>query len=271
MKHSQLLSVILTVLLVALVSGCTSGSFELGPGGPNLLLEFSSQSPEEKIDEGEIQELPDLEQPTLIAWERNAEDFSNRVGDMITLSLPPHGYACGLWGIGVYTTDSSIGTAAVHMGLITFDKGGEVTIKVTEGREYYGGLLVNGVSSAAYGAWPLSFVFVDKNGRLIGKEKLEPIEISYLTTAAELGLEPGETMRVRIPSDSPAQDIFGSDPYTFDSSIASAAAHKGLVTLDQGGIVNVKMLTKRQAFIGEDRNEIYSYDYEGTLEAYTLE
>ena len=171
----------------------------------------------------------------------------------------------------MYTTDTSIGTAAVQMGLLTFDKGGQVTIEVTEGRQYYGGLLINGVSSAAYGAWPLSFVFVDKNGRVIGKEKLEPIEISYLTTAADLGLEPGETMRVRIPSNSPAKDISGSDPYTFDSSIASAAAHKGLITLESGGTVTVRMLSKKQAFIGEDRNDIYSYDYEGAMEAFTVE
>ena len=269
MKHTRLFSAFL--MLIVLLTGCTSGALEIGPGGPSLYLEYSKQSAEVEVEEAEVVEKPDLEQPTLIAWERNAEDFSNRVGDTITLSLPPHGYASGVWGVGVYTTDSSIGTAAVHMGLITFAKGGEVTIEVTEGRQYYGGLLLNGVSSAAYGSWPLSFVFVDKSRRPIGREKLEPIEISYLTTAADLGLEPGEKMRVRIPSDSLAQDVFGSDPYTFDSSIASAAAHKGLLSLNAGGVVNVKMLQKRQAFIGEDRNDIYSYDYEGALEAFTFE
>ncbi|MEA4859203.1 MAG: LCCL domain-containing protein [Sphaerochaeta sp.] len=269
MNHTRLISVLL--MLIALLVGCTSGALEIGPGGPNLFLEYSKQSSNGEIEEEEVADKLDLEQPTLIAWERNAEDFSNRVGDTITLSLPAHGYPAGVWGVGIYTTDSSIGTAAVHMGLITFGKGGTVTIEVTEGRQNYGGLLINGVSSTSYGSWPLSFVFLDKNGRPIGTEALEPIEISYLSTAVDLGLEPGEKMRVRIPPNSPAQDVFGSDPYTFDSSIASAAAHKGLISLTQGGVVSVRMLEKRQAFIGNDRNDIYSYDYEGALEAFTLE
>ncbi len=153
-------------LLIGLLIGCTSGGFEIGPGGPNLHLEFSkeaSQDEPEMVEEEEEASPTQTvkgERPSLAAWDQNPEAFTHIIGDRVTLELPPNGFEGSIWGLGEYTTDSSIGTAAVHMGLITFQKGGAVTIEITDGRTHYGGLLRNGVVSSRYESWPLSVVFV---------------------------------------------------------------------------------------------------------------
>ncbi|MEZ5133629.1 MAG: LCCL domain-containing protein [Acidimicrobiales bacterium] len=51
-----------------------------------------------------------------------------------------------------HTDDSSICTAAVHMGLITFEDGGEVTIVIEDGLNEYIGLESNDVTSNSYGS-----------------------------------------------------------------------------------------------------------------------
>ena len=65
-----------------------------------------------------------------------------------------------MWGTDVYTDDSSICTAAVSAGLITFQAGGSVTIEIRQGQSSYAGSTRNGVTSKGYGSWNGSFVFV---------------------------------------------------------------------------------------------------------------
>jgi hypothetical protein len=95
-----------------------------------------------------------------IAWDQTAEPWRGFTGDTYSVTLPPGGTESEIWGTGVYTDDSSIGTAAVHMGLITFVGGGDVTIRILAGRSSYTGTLQNGVTSGDYGSWDASFEFV---------------------------------------------------------------------------------------------------------------
>ena len=73
---------------------------------------------------------------------------------------PPDGSESAIWGNDIYTADSSICTAAVHAGVITFEKGGTVTIEFRPGRQIYGSTERNGVTSHTFGEYPRSFVFV---------------------------------------------------------------------------------------------------------------
>ncbi|MEP7159081.1 MAG: LCCL domain-containing protein, partial [Chloroflexota bacterium] len=56
--------------------------------------------------------------------------------------------------------DSSVCTAAVHAGLITFAAGGSVTIEIQPDAVTYTGSERNGVSSGSWSTWYGSFVFV---------------------------------------------------------------------------------------------------------------
>ncbi|NLE16824.1 MAG: hypothetical protein GX626_13265 [Spirochaetales bacterium] len=268
------LKVMSVLLLIGLLIGCTSGGFEIGPGGPNLHLEFSKEATQEAEAEPEeeasaMQEVKG-ERPSLAAWDQNAEAFTHVIGDRVTLELPPNGFSGNLWGLGEYTTDSSIGSAAVHMGLITFQKGGVVTIEITDGRTKYGGLLRNSVVSSTYESWPLSFVFVDAKGKPITLQETGGVQVDWSNTIRELGLEEGQTMTVTLPAGGTEKEVWGSDPYTGDTPIGSAAVHKGLVTFDAGGTVTVQMLPMRSTFAGSERNGIESYEYDAPNEAFTF-
>ena len=63
-----------------------------------------------------------------------------------------------IWGVDVYTADSSICTAAVHAGIITMEEGGEVTVEFRPGRAVYGSTTRNGITSKNFGEYPHSFV-----------------------------------------------------------------------------------------------------------------
>lgn len=93
-------------------------------------------------------------------WATTAAHWDYKVGAKYSLVLPPGGSVGAVWGTDVYTNDSSIGTAAVHAGLITFNTGGRVTIELVEGKPSYQGSSRNGVTSDSYGDWGGSFRFV---------------------------------------------------------------------------------------------------------------
>ena len=59
----------------------------------------------------------------------------------------------------MYTSDSSICTAAVLEGLITVEDGGVVAVDVVDGEDSYSGSTANGVTSQDYRAYALSFEF----------------------------------------------------------------------------------------------------------------
>lgn len=100
-----------------------------------------------------------------ITWADSLEDIETdeelKVGDTIKVKLPADGTAWSVWGTGTYSSDSSVGTAAVHAGAITLDKGGVVEIEVVAGQDSYEGSSANGVDSADWGSWELSFKVVD--------------------------------------------------------------------------------------------------------------
>ena len=72
------------------------------------------------------------------------------VGDSRTLDCSPGGPIASVWGTGVYTSDSSICTAAVLEGLITVADGGVVVVEVVDGEDSYRGSTANGVTSLDY-------------------------------------------------------------------------------------------------------------------------
>jgi hypothetical protein len=63
-----------------------------------------------------------------------------------------------VWGTEVYTSDSHVGTAAVHQGLLKPGEKAVVRVKVIPGQASYLGSTKNGVTSTSYGTWGVSFV-----------------------------------------------------------------------------------------------------------------
>ena len=55
--------------------------------------------------------------------------------------------------------------------------------------------------------------------------------------------------------------VWGTDVYTDDSSVCTAAVHAGLITLAGGGTVTIEMRGGEASYRGEDRNGITSWNY----------
>jgi len=92
-------------------------------------------------------------------WSATATAYAGNMGVRYQYICPPGGDARNVWGTTTYTSDSSVCTAAVHMGLITFTQGGAVTIRISPGLSEYVGSTRNGVTTSGYGASTASFTF----------------------------------------------------------------------------------------------------------------
>jgi len=93
-------------------------------------------------------------------WARRAEEVNADPGERKRFRCPGEGEAHPqIYGTGVYSSHSSICTAAVHAGLIAFADGGVVEIEYLDGRDQYVGTTRNGVTSKDYGSWRGSFRF----------------------------------------------------------------------------------------------------------------
>lgn len=55
--------------------------------------------------------------------------------------------------------------------------------------------------------------------------------------------------------------VLGTDIYTDDSSICTAAVHEGLITIASGGVVTIEIRPGQDAYVGSERNGIKSGDF----------
>jgi len=85
--------------------------------------------------------------------------------------------------------------------------------------------------------------------------------ISWDTSAAGFKGESGQTYKFRCPSDGAAAVIYGSDVYTDDSSICTAAVHAGLFTLERGGVVSIEIRPGRSTYGSTIRHGIKSVNF----------
>ncbi len=93
------------------------------------------------------------------SWDATATDFADSTGSRYLYLCPPGGHARRVWGTYTYTSDSSVCTAAVHIGLITAAAGGYVTVLLGGGADSFEGSARNGVTTSDYGSWGATFTF----------------------------------------------------------------------------------------------------------------
>lgn len=190
-----------------------------------------------------------------INWARQADSLRGRNGQQFTFVCPAGGpISSRLWGTNVYTDDSSVCTAAVHAGFIEAVSGGTVTIEIRPGQSGYEGVTRNGVTSRGYGSWPGSFVFV---GRISGSAN-----VNWAAQADSLRGRNNQRFTYSCPAGGPASGrVWGTDVYTDDSSICTAAVHAGAITIAAGGTVTIEMRPAETSYRGSVRNGIASKSY----------
>jgi hypothetical protein len=97
-------------------------------------------------------------------WNLTAGAFRTYAGARFVYECPAGGPPNTIWGTDVYTDDSSVCSAGVHVGLITVAGGGNVTIEIRPGQQSYAASTRNGITSISYGSWSGSFVVVGAPG-----------------------------------------------------------------------------------------------------------
>lgn len=191
-------------------------------------------------------------------WHASPKDHRGANGQKFDYSCPPNGVTGSVWGSEIYTDDSSVCNAAVQVGLITFAKGGDVTVEMLEGKDLYQGADANGVSSTDYGKYDGSFHF----------PAVEPDSVefdagpqSWSRNGGAFGGVEGDTFTVPCDSNGTAGSVWGSGPYTVDSSICTAAVHAGLITLAKGGQVTYEIVAGADSYKGTTAHGITTTEY----------
>lgn len=115
----------------------------------------ANASPKTEKDSTKYDDPDDV---TPINWDTTGVGFKMDVGMVYKFRCPEKGTEHTIWGTDVYTSDSSICTAAVHAGLFSLADGGIVTIEFRPGRLTYGTTERNGIKSNTFGEYGHSFV-----------------------------------------------------------------------------------------------------------------
>lgn len=90
-----------------------------------------------------------------------------------------------------------------------------------------------------------------------------PKTITWKTPGADWRKFEGERFAFRCPErGTVSQQLWGTDIYSDDSSICTAAAHAGLISVATGGVVTMEVLPGQNSYRGSKRNGIESWDYE---------
>lgn len=85
--------------------------------------------------------------------------------------------------------------------------------------------------------------------------------ISWDTNAGGFTGEAGRTYRFECPPDGTPGIVWGSDIYTQDSSICTAAVHAGIITLERGGTITLEYRPGRPIYGSTTRNGIKSHPF----------
>lgn len=192
-------------------------------------------------------------------WNSTIAEFRGRTGTRILVTCPAGDRVTGpLWGTEVYSDDSIVCLAGVHAGVITRN-GGKVLVEIRPGLSVYSGSTMNGVTSMSYGPWDGSFAVIRK---VEGNTDAMPERvIDWMTQGDRLGLAVGQRMKVVCPAGQPLpKRTWGTDAYSADSSVCTAAVHAGLIT-KSGGSVVVELREGLESYMGTTRNGVPSQGY----------
>jgi hypothetical protein len=86
-------------------------------------------------------------------------------------------------------------------------------------------------------------------------------DVNWTTSTREYLGKIGRVVSYTCPPRGIAQQIWGTDLYTFDSSVCTAAVHAGRISLADGGVVKVQIREGAQQYQGSKRNGIASNTY----------
>lgn len=89
----------------------------------------------------------------------------------------------------------------------------------------------------------------------------EATDVDWAKNASEYRGEDGTRVAYLCPPDGELGSVWGSGPYTDDSSVCSAAVHAGLINPVEGGRVVIEIAPGAESYAGSEANDVSSQDY----------
>ena len=224
-------------------------------------------------------------------------------GSVLFLSIKGDASASSsLWGTDIYTLDSNVAAAAVHAGLLANGQTGTVAVIICDGLSSYSGSTRNGVTSNSWGNFGLSFRFVQvSQGTTVVAQtspSTQPVTAPPTTQPAQPSQpaqqqpapykqnlyvfddadvltklrkpKPGTIVYVQVTG-STSGSVWGSDIYTLDSNLSTAAVHAGVLSNGQRGIVKVTILPGQSSYTASTRNGVTTRNYGSYGMSYSLQ
>ncbi len=188
-----------------------------------------------------------------------------------------------LWGTDQYTHDSSLGAAAVHAGALQAGQSGYVFMNVKKGIPFYLGSSRNGVTSSDWNNAGGNYVTLTFQSTLAVARRAATrvLRDGYEYGNAAPGKSPrtetpfhpvseaspdlfrrsvGQTLYFNVTGSSDGS-VWGSNPYTDDSSLAAAAVHSGLLQRGEHGTIQVCVEPALNEYPGSMRHGVTSQDW----------
>ena len=171
---------------------------------------------------------------TLVPQARNPcpASFPARARSLNCL-CPPGPYRRAVWGSYYYSAESGLCAAALHAGAIG-PRGGSILVRAGPGRLYYLGSRRNGVASLGMGQVGRTIVFANATDLVEESRGRIALCRAKLSVYPAADRESAFTCRCNVAGAGFDGQVYGSGPYTADSSICTAARHAGALTGDDG-------------------------------------
>jgi hypothetical protein len=161
---------------------------------------------------------------TAVQCGQSAQTLPGDAGTRHTVTCPAGCATGSVWGTGTYSDDSSVCMAAIHAGALT-SAGGTVSLEIAPGLSEYPPSTANGVTTSRWGAWGRSFRFVTEGA---------VVQLTCSQSAQTLTGDPGATHTVTCPNGCTSGSVWGTSPYSDDSSVCRAAQHAGIISASGG-------------------------------------
>lgn len=194
-----------------------------------------------------------------------------------TLSVKVRGSVTGyVWGDEVYTDDSSVGTAAVHAGLLKSGQVGTVKVMMLPGQSSYAASQKNGITSMSYLSWERSFRFIRDDKVIINPA---PKTATPVTSRIHVEEDPGTLLSYRGKVDqvfyfsvvgNKDGFAYGTDTYTDDSTLGTAVVHAGLAKPGERVVVKVTIVPGMTNYMSSTRNGITSHSWGSWSSSYRM-
>jgi hypothetical protein len=119
-----------------------------------------------------------------------------------------------------------------------------------------------GVSEVTTGKWwesPVTMAVLPST--MTAQFGSTPQKLAWSATAERYRGRPGDVLEFLCPADGLVATIYGTDVYSDESSICTAAVHAGVITREQGGLVFVEIRPGQSSYVGSTRNGISSNNW----------